>query len=155
RRVSRQTPQRPLRVTAYAIFDPQRDPLGDWHPSAAGQSIRPIVLDRAPLLATPESFDALFAAIAHGDGPERYSGIEIIAQALGEQQRAELEPSPRRGAAVPAERIEHALNAGLLSQSWETRVRALDALQLIGLDQRMIDTAIQCLAHDHWLVRMM
>lgn len=161
RRWSRFAPGRPLRVTASAVFDPQRDRTGQWQASAAGQYLRPASLERKAVLATPEAWNALFAALSHDEATTQFRAIETMAQALGEQQRAddpstaERTPADRARGSAPTGRIEHAFEAALLSDSWEVRVRVLDAMQLIGLGQQLVATAAKSLAHNHWLVRLM
>jgi tetratricopeptide (TPR) repeat protein len=182
RRISHSHPTRPLRVTAFAVFDPQRDATGEWRPSAAGQYLKPASLDRKTLDPTPEAWNACFAAITRDDAAERFAAIESLAMALGEYQRYELnragdagsagaesaatQPAakaasrssrlPRsRPPAVPVKRIEHALRSALFSNSWESRARALHAMQSIGLNAAMIESAEKCLSHEHWLVRLL
>ncbi|HUU95984.1 MAG TPA: HEAT repeat domain-containing protein, partial [Phycisphaerae bacterium] len=73
----------------------------------------------------------------------------------GEKQRADLKPPVYRPEPIPARRIYQTLLNGLGSESWELRVRTLDALQAAGLDAQMVRAAEACLEHPHWLVRLM
>lgn len=41
------------------------------------------------------------------------------------------------------------------SESWELRVRTLEAVQVVGLDRPTAAAVEECLGHQHWLVRMM
>lgn len=155
RRVSRQAPQQLLRVTVSGILDGQREADGTWKPAPGGQRLRNAYLNRVPAGVEPEALHALFAALSGESDLARFRAIEQMAELLGEQQRAALKRLTYRPEAVPAERMHQALEAALRSGSWEVRVRALDALQVAGLDKPLVDAASGCLKHEHWLVRLM
>jgi tetratricopeptide (TPR) repeat protein len=154
RQLSRRTPQHLQSVSVSAILDPQQTADG-WQPSATGLSLRPVSLVRLPANTDPEAWHARFGALK-GDSPAaRYQALEVMAELLGEQQRAAARPLTYKPQPIPAERIEQALRAALESESWEIRVRGLDALQVAGLDQTLVEAAQRCLEHPHWAVRMM
>ena len=81
--------------------------------------------------------------------------IEVVAELLSERQRAELKRLNYEPGPVPADKLRTALLDLLGSDSWELRVRVLNALQLAGLDRGMTEAVERCLTHPHWLVRMM
>ena len=78
-----------------------------------------------------------------------------MAELLGEQQRARMKRLTYKPQAIPADRVRQALLSALGSESWEARVRTLDALQVAGLDRTLFEAARRCLEHPHWAVRMM
>lgn len=155
RRVNRQTPQQLQRITATAILDPQRDPNGQWIPALTGLRLRPFYFNRVPARTGRESLHALFSALGGESDPARFGAIEVLAELLGERQRAELKQLSYDPDPVPADRIRQALLAALSAESWEVRARTLDALQAVGLDQDMLEAARAALRHEHWLVRLM
>lgn len=155
RRVNRQTPQQLQRVTATAILDPQRDPNGQWIPALTGLRLRPFYFNRVPARTGRESLHALFSALGGESDPARFGAIEVLAELLGERQRAELKQLSYNPDPIPADRIRQALLAALNADSWELRARTLDALQVVGLDQDMLEAARACLRHNHWLVRLL
>ncbi|MBU0616216.1 MAG: HEAT repeat domain-containing protein [Planctomycetes bacterium] len=154
RKLSRRTPQHLQSVSVSAILDPQQTASG-WQPSATGLSLRSTSLVRLPANTDPEAWHARFGALK-GDSPRaRFQALEVMGELLGEQQRAAAKPLNYKPQPIPTERVKHALRAGLESESWETRVRTLDALQVAGLDRTLVEAARQCLEHPHWAVRMM
>ena len=154
RKLSRRTPQHLQSVSVSAILDP-RQTAGGWQPSATGLSLRPISFVRLPANTDREAWHARFSAL-RGDSPRaRFQTLEVMAELLGEQQRAAAKPLTYKPQPIPAERVAQALRAALQSESWETRVRTLDALQIAGLDRTLVEAARQCLEHPHWAVRMM
>jgi len=155
RRVSRLTPQQVQRVTLDVILDPERGADGQWRPGPAGQRLRPVYFNRLPAATGPEALAALFSTLSGESDAGRARAIEVLAELLGEAQRARIKPPNYQPATVPTERLAAALVNLLASESWELRVRTLDALQVAGLDRRMVDAAEACLKHDHWLVRLM
>jgi len=155
RRICRLTPQRLQRVTLKVILDAVQRPDGRWEPGPTGQLLRTVYFNRQPAVADPESFHALFRALTGQSAEARYRAIEALAELLGESQRAAAKTPRYRPAAVPVEKIEQAMLAALNSSSWEVRVRGLDALQVAGMNSRMVAAAEACLEHPHWLVRLM
>ncbi len=153
RRLSRLATQQLLRVTAHAILDPQQAPDGSWAPSATGQRMAAVAFNRLPLRAA--EVPALLEAARSGPGADRFRAIEVLADVLGESQRARLhrlsyEPEP-----VPEGPISEVLLAALQSDDPEERARVLDALHVVGLDQRTLDAVRRCLRNKHWLVRLL
>jgi tetratricopeptide (TPR) repeat protein len=155
RRFSRQTPQQMQRVTVTAILDPERGADGEWRPSASGQLLRPAYFNRLPASVEPETFNVLFGGAAGDSDAARFRAIELLAELLGEKQRSDAGRLGYRPAPIPVERVYAALLGLLESEQWETRVRTLDAMMLVGLDRRMVDAVERCLDHPHWLVRLM
>ena len=155
RYVSRQTPQQLQRVTLQALLDAERGPDGQWRPSLGGQVLRPVYFNRVPMATGREALVALFSALAGDSNAARVRAIEVVAELLGERQRADLKKLGYDPAPVPAERLRAALLSLLGSESWELRVRTLDGLQVVGLDQELLGAVEQCAEHSHWLVRMM
>jgi tetratricopeptide (TPR) repeat protein len=157
RRVSRKTPQHVQRVVLRVLLDPVRKPgtAGQWEPSLGGQELRPVYFSRAPLAASQEAVHVLLRQLQAPTEPPRLLAIEQLAQLRGEQQRASLGQLSYTPEAVPERPVRSALVAALEAQSWELRVRALDALQNVGLDARTWQAATACLEHPHWAVRLM
>jgi HEAT repeat protein len=98
---------------------------------------------------------ALLHALSEGKPVERFAAVEQIAQLLSEAQRNALGRLAYSPAGVPRQRLESTLRAVLTSESVELRARALDAVQIIGLDEEMLAVVRSSLAHEHWLVRLM
>jgi hypothetical protein len=155
RQVARQTPQQLQRVTLQAILDAQRGPDGQWRPAPGGQVLRPEYFNRLPVSTGRESLAALFNALAGEADGARIQALEIVAELLGEQQRAAHTKLPYTPSPVPADRLRAALLDALGAEAWELRARALDGLQVAGLDRGLADAAERCLVHPHWLVRTM
>jgi tetratricopeptide (TPR) repeat protein len=155
RSMSRRTPQQLQRITLRAIIDPEQDEGGQWRLSSSGQQLGPVYFNRTPLRTGPETFHALFRALSGESAGARFRAVELLAELLGEKQRAGLRPPAYRPESIPAQRIYQTLLSGLGSESWELRVRTLDALQMAGLDAQMVRAAEACLEHPHWLVRLM
>lgn len=155
RSVTRQTPQHLQRVTVAAILDPEQDATGSWGPSVSGQTLRPVYFNRVPAGAGRESIAALLRAMTGESRPGAWRAIEVLAELLGERQRADLKRLSYRPESIPAGRIRAALLGLLDSDDWETRARVLDALHVVGLDAEMAAAVERCLAHEHWLVRLM
>ncbi len=155
RRVTRQSPQVLQRVAVLAILDPVQDPTGQWRPAATGQQLRPGYFNRLPARVGSAELAALFAAGNSDDDRERFRAIEVLAELLGERQRADLKRLSYNPEPIPTDRVYQALQAGLRSDSWEFRVRTLEALQVVGLDAQMLNGVQSCLTHPHWCVRLM
>lgn len=153
RRLSRLTPQQLMRVTVNAILDPQQASDGSWSPSAFGQRLAPLVFNRLPLRAA--EIPSLIEAAKSTAPAERFRAIEVLADVLGESQRAAAKRLAYEPEAVPAERIAAVLLTALQSDDAQERARTLDALLVTGLDQRMLDAVRRCLKNKHWLVRML
>ncbi len=154
RKLSRRTPQHLQSVSVSAILDPRQTASG-WRASATGQSLRSISLVRLPANTDPEAWHARFGALKGGSSRARFKTLEVMAELLGEQQRAAVKPLRYKPRPIPAQRVRQVLQSALECESWETRVRALDALQVAGLDRALVEAARQCLEHPHWAVRMM
>lgn len=155
RRVARYSPQRNQRVTLRVILDPIVQPDGTWQPGPGGQELEPVYFNRLPLTAGRTMLARLFDALAATSPAAQVRAIDVLAQLLGERQRAdaghlEYEPAP-----VPADRIADALVELLRGDSWELCARTLDALQVAGLSRRMLHAAQDGLDHPHWLARLM
>jgi hypothetical protein len=155
RKLSRQTPQHLQSISVTAILDPQQTPDGQWQPSATGQPLRTVMFVRLPANTDPEAWHARFSALKGESARARFQVLEVMAELLGEEQRARIKPLGYTPQPIPAERVHQALLNAVGSESWETRVRALDALQVAGLDRALFEAAQHCLEHPHWLVRMM
>jgi len=155
RRAARQAPQHLQRVAVTAILDPMQDSAGQWQPALGGQQLRPVYFNRLPANASREALRALFAAFTGGGDAERFLAVEQMAELLGEAQRATLGRLNYRPEPIPEDRIVDALLAGLQVESWELRARTLEALQVVGLDQRMLAAIERCLRDEHWLVRLL
>lgn len=155
RQVCRLTPQQLQRVSLQAVLDPQRSASGGWGPSPTGLRVQPGNLNRIPATTTPEAWNAAFDALRSGPDPERFAAIELMAEVLGEQQRAARNLLNYTPARVPTDRIRTALLAALSAEAWELRARTLESLHVAGLDAELLDAVRACLEHSHWLVRMM
>ncbi len=155
RKLSRRTPQHLQTVSMTAILDPQQTPDGQWRASTTGQLLDKAMFVRLPANTDPEAWHARFSALKGESSHARFQVLEVMAQLLGEQQRAQTKPLSYSPQPIPAERIHRTLLNALGSESWEVRVRTLDALQTAGLDRPLFDAAQQCLEHPHWLVRLM
>jgi len=155
RKLSRRTPQHLQSVSMTVILDPQQLPDGQWQASATGQPLRTVLFVRLPANTDPEAWHARFRALKGESFRARCRALEVMAELLGEQQRARMKPLSYMPQRIPTERVQAALLNALGSESWETRVRALDALQVAGLGRALFEAAQQCLEHPHWLVRMM
>jgi tetratricopeptide (TPR) repeat protein len=155
RRLSRQTPQHLQTVYVTAVLDPAQTADGQWRASITGQQLRPVSFVRLPADTGPEAWHARFSALKGGATRAQFQALEVMAELLGEHQRARIKPLAYRPNAIPVERVRLGLLNALESESWETRVRALDALQVAGLGQRCFAAVQQCLEHPHALVRLM
>jgi tetratricopeptide (TPR) repeat protein len=155
RSMSRRTPQQLQHVTLRVLLDPEQDERGRWRVGPSGQRLRPVYFSRMPARTGPEAFHALFRALSGESPAARFRAIELLAELLGEKQRADLKRPAYRPEPIPARRIYQTLLNALGSESWELRVRTLDALQVAGLDAQMVRAAELCLEHPHWLVRLM
>ena len=154
-RLARRTPQQAQRVSVTAILDPVRGPHGQWEAGLGGQRLRPVHFNRLPARTSREALSALLRALASVSDSIRFRAVEQMAELLSEKQRADLGRLNYKPQPIPATRIRQALLAALSGESWELRVRALDALQIAGLDANMLRAVQECLAHPHWLVRLM
>lgn len=155
RHVSEQTPQQLQRVVLNVLLDAEKGPDGQWRASLGGQQLRPVYFNRRPAVTGREALSALFSALAGDSQVDRVRAITVLAQLLGERQRAEFGHLNYEPQAVPAERMHAALLNLLSSAAWEVRVRTLEALQVVGLDRQMVDAVNNCLEPPHWLVRLM
>ncbi|TWT44826.1 hypothetical protein RAS1_12440 [Phycisphaerae bacterium RAS1] len=155
RKIMRMTPQHAQRVVLSATLDPMRGPDGQWKPAPGGQTLPALYFNRVPVGTSPQALNALFAALGGDSDVQRFRAVEILAEMLGEAQNAALGRLNYKPRAVAADAIRKALLAGLSSDSWENRVRTLDAMQNVGLDAAMLAAVNGCLDHSHWLVRMM
>lgn len=155
RRVARQTPQHLQRVSMSVLLDAELTAEGEWRPSLGGQALRPVYFNRLPAGTGREALNALFSALTGGTDVARVQALEVLAELLGECQRARLRRLEYQPGPVPAERIRAGLLNLLGSESWELRVRTLDALQVVGLNRPLVAAVEGCLEHPHWLVRMM
>ncbi|MBI5865886.1 MAG: HEAT repeat domain-containing protein [Planctomycetes bacterium] len=152
--IARRFPQQAVRVEIQAIFDPGIQTDGRWSPSAMGRALRPAALTRRIVDARGASVSARLESLLDKYPPTQFVSIEVLAELLGERQRYELHKlSYAPLAAVSTDRIMAALRGQLQSESWEARVRTLDALQSAGLDAPTFAAVQNCLQHSHWLVR--
>jgi len=155
RNVSRQTPQKLQRITLHVLLDAESGPDGQWHPGRSGQRPRPVYFNRLPASTGQAAIGALFSMLTGDSEAARMRAIEVVAELLGEAQRAELNQLSYTPDPVPAARLRSALLTMLADTSWERRVRTLEALQVVGLDREMVAAVDACLEHRHWLVRLM
>ena len=153
-RVARGSPQQAQRITLRVLLDGVAAEDGQWRVAAGGQPLPTVYFTRLPASAGVSAINALFSALASDPGAQ-FKALEIMAQLVGERQRADAGRLEYRPEPVPSDRMQAALLNLLDSDSWESRVRALNALQLVGLDRRAIGKAEANLAHSHWLVRLM
>lgn len=155
RQVARAAPQQLQRISLHALLDAFQAADGTWHTSPGGQTLAPVYFNRLPAGTAPSAMQALFDALRGDDPLARVVALHTAAALLGEQQRAahgrlEYRPTP-----VAADRLTAALVGLLGAESWELRVRALDALSVAGLDRELYAAVRACLEHPHWLVRLM
>ncbi len=156
RRVSRQTPQHLQRLTIQAMVDAELWPDGQWRPSLGGlQLAQPVYFNRLPASTGREGLAALFSALTGQSDAARARAIATVAELLGEQQRSQMKRLNYTVTPLPIDRLRAALLDLLGSDSWELRVRTLEALEEVGLDRPMTDAVERCLEHSHWLVRLM
>lgn len=154
RRASRDTPQQAQRITLNAVLDGVLSAGGTWLPGPTGQSLRaPVYFNRLPAATDRASLAGLFGAL-QSDAPARFRAADVLAQLLGERQRAELKRTTYTPGPIPADRVEDAIAAALASDDGELRFRALDALTNAGLNRRLLAAAEECLDHPEWLVRL-
>jgi hypothetical protein len=153
-RVARGSPQQAQRITLRALLDGVVGGDGQWRVAAGGQQLPTAYFTRLPASAGATAINALFSALA-GDPGAQFKALEIMAQLVGERQRAAAGRLEYRPEPVPSDRMQGALLNLLDSDSWELRARTLNALQLTGLDRRAVGKAEANLAHSHWLVRLM
>lgn len=150
RRAARIAPTQMLRVSISAMLDPQPDGQGGWRPSLTGQRLRPVYFNRIPMIGDAETIGAIFEGVSDPSEATRFRSLESMAEMLGAAQRG-----AGRSASFPQARAIKALVACLESSTWETRARALDALQAAGLDERLIRAADAAAQDPHWLVRLL
>ena len=155
RHASRLTPQQLQRITVSAIVDPVCGADGQWRPGPGGQALRPVYFNRIPADTSREALHALFVGLTGKSDLARFRSVEVMAELLGEHQRLALGGLSYKPRAAPATRLQQALLASLASNSWELRARALDALQVAGLDAQMLREVEARLEDSHWLVRLM
>jgi len=153
RKTARRAPQQLQSITMSAILDPQKAPQG-WRAAPTGLTLRPAAFVRLPANTDPEAWRVRFAQLKNKSLLARYHALETIAELLGESQRAATKRLTYRPRSIPADRARQALLAALRDESWEMRVRALEALQAAGLDQTLLAAARDCLDHPHWAVRL-
>ncbi|MBL8880527.1 MAG: hypothetical protein JNG88_15550 [Phycisphaerales bacterium] len=154
RRLSRMSPQQLLRIQLDAIFDPAQTAEGGWTPGPTGRRLNTLYFNRLPANVSREGMNATFASVAGPGGERQFDAIELLAQLLSESQRAGLGQLKYAPEAIPADRALHAIRAALTSESWELRVRALEALQIAGLDAQTLRLVAACAKHENWLVRL-
>ncbi len=156
RGVARGTPQRSERVAISAIVDGTLGKDGQWRPSPTGVVVRqPAYLARVPATVQPAAVQQLTAGLRSGDPAVRARCIDVAADLLGEWQRAALRRPSYPLEPVPADQLEQGLIAALGDASWELRLRALDALQPVGLTRGLLAAAEACLDHESWAVRLL
>ncbi len=155
RAAARQTPQQLQRVVLRVIYDPVQRADGSWAAAPSGQVLDPIAFNRLPLDPTPELWHAVFADLRDPDPLRRFAAIELLAEALGEAQRARLGRLNYRTQPVPEKQIHAALLAALRADDWRLRVTTLEGLTICGLDRALFDAAQNCLQHDQPAVRLM
>lgn len=154
RRHSRMSPQQLLRIQLDAIFDPMQSGDGAWTTSPTGRRLSTVYFNRLPANVSREGINATFAAVAGPAPGAQFDAVELLSQLLGESQRAALGKLKYSPEAIPAERALHALRAALTSENWELRTRALEGLQIAGLDAQTLRLVAVCAKHEHWLVRL-
>lgn len=155
RHVSRFTPQHLQRITMEAILDAERDVDGNWRPRPGGQVLRPVYFNRIPVAGGRDAINALFGIVAGDLGSRRWHAIELLGELWGEQQRAALKRLSYEPEQLSAGRIQGVFADLLASDEWEVRIRALEALEAVGLNREMVAAVEACLEHEHWLVRLM
>lgn len=155
RKFARLTPEQSLRVSVVALLDPVQMPDGAWRAGPAGTSVRPAFLDRLAAPQSRDAWDMYDAALAGVSELDRARALESMAALLGQYQRALRDPSGAKGPALPGERLRQRLLQSLQGGAWDTRVLALDALTVAGLDAGLVRAAMECLRHEHWLVRLL
>ncbi len=153
-KASRLTPQQIQRVAVAALLDPVQGSDGAWRAGPGGKSARTAFFHRLPAGAQSSSWPAYEAAVGGPSAALRRRALESMAALLGESQRAALGALDYRTTSVPADRLRAGLLAALESGQAESRVDALDALHVAGLDAEMYAAAEKCVQHDHWVVRM-
>lgn len=151
----RQTPQQLQRVVLRVIYDPVQRADGRWAAAPSGQVLDPIAFNRLPLDPTPELWHAVFADLRDPDPLRRFAAIELLAEALGEAQRARLGRLAYRTQPVPEKQIRAALLAALRGDDWQMRVATLEALAVCGLDRGVFNAVRACLDHEQPAVRLM
>jgi tetratricopeptide (TPR) repeat protein len=156
RSISQRFPQQPIRVSTFPLFDPAMAPNGRWLPSPTGRELPPLSLTRRPADAGSDGIEARLAALNGDSFAARFLAMETLANLLGEAERqAAGRVTKGPPISIPTERVAGSLRAALMADSWETRVRALDAFFAAGLDERTLAAVRECATHPHWLVRLM
>ncbi len=154
RSVARRTPQHLLSIAVSAILDPRLDGQGRWSAGPCGQLVRPTLAARVPAVVEPASWAARFAALRDGKLAQRCAALSELGQLLGEYQRARLGKLTYRPEPIPAADVVKALRRALEARDWRTRVAALEAWQLAGIDRTTLRAVEKCLDDPHWAVRL-
>ena len=155
RDVSRRTPQQLQRVIVSTILDAQRAADGTWRAGPVGQVPRTVYFNRVPALSARESISSLVAALGGDNEAARWRALEVLADLLGEQQRAARQPPGYAPTPIAAERVQAVLRDALAAPAWETRARTLDALMVAGLDRTLLDAVQANATHPEWVVRLL
>ena len=155
RDVSRRTPQQLQRVIVSTILDAQRAADGTWRAGPVGQVPRTAYFNRVPALSARESLSSLVAALGADNEAARWRALEVLADLLGEQQRAARQPPGYAPTPIAAERVQAVLRDALAAPAWETRARTLDALMVAGLDRTLLDAVQANATHPEWVVRLL
>ncbi len=155
RRAARFTPQQLQSVHVTSLFDPTLTRGGRWQAGALGFAVGPEYFNRVPAVVSAAALDALAVQVRGDDFAERGAALAQAAMLLGEAQRAAMRPLPYQPSPVPTERLHGWLLNGLGAEAALTRAQALAALEVAGLDRRLVAAAARCLEHEHWLVRLM
>ena len=155
RRILRRSPQRLQRITVRAVLDAERRPDGTWITRIGGQRVPAIIVNRLPAGTSPEAWNAFRAAVTGDRDLARYRALETLAELLGESQNYRLQRLSYQPAPAPTDRIHAVLRTALGSESWETRARTLDALQVVGIDRTLLAAIEERLNDEHWLVRLL
>lgn len=154
RSASDATPQQLQRITLSLTFDPLQTADGRWSTGPMGARLDDLFLNRTPARTGPGNDRARRRDLMARNPQARRQAIVELAQLLGEHQRvaagmARYAPDPIDVGVVTGD-----LARSLLADDPGTRLDALLALQVCGLDQRMLKNATRCLEHPSWLVRL-
>ena len=111
RRVVRGTPQQLQRVSIRAIVDPVQEENGQWRPAATGQELRPVYFNRVPAGRGRTKWRRFFGGLSSVVDSE-LRAFEVLAELLGERQRAETTKLSYVPEKTPGDRMYQALLGG-------------------------------------------
>ncbi|UCG17777.1 MAG: hypothetical protein JSV19_07045 [Phycisphaerales bacterium] len=148
-------PQRQATLEFSFLLDPVLDERGRWRSRLDKLQVDSIRVTREQVDATPGGLARLTEALRGGTQARRSRAVHAVAALIAERRRAQARPIDYTARSVDDAALQQALLATLKDTSPLVRARTLDALVLLKLDAKMIESAAPLLADGHWLVRML